>query len=503
MQTIRCVCPHCRTALNLPPTRMASVRCPLCGTTFPYPAPPVAVVAVPIPSAAPPQPAPRASSLPLLVGAAVVCVAIVGVLGLVIVLAVLLPRPASTAVAGPAPQPETAPAADAAPPVPKEMDPTTSLTPQQKQKIAEAIERGVGYLGAALEGKTGDAYAQHPGGIPLAALTLLHCGVPENDPILRQALAQVRENGPNLTATYDLSASVMCLDRLGDPKDKELIRSMALRLIGGQQLGGGWTYGCNVLNAQQEKKLLELLIAREAPGRVVAGEPAGDDATGVEQLPVITGDPGKPAEHHAGDNSNTQFATLAVWGSRKHGVPVRQALALVDARFRNTQSAEGAWTYNLGGGWQDSMTCAGLIGLAAGKGLISNEEAKKDAGKDVVIEKAVAYLATNIGKMPAEPGANQKLHMNAHGDLYYLWSLERVAVLFDAREIGGKEWYGWGADHLVATQKQSGAWRDQFAGIPDTCFALLFLRRANVAQDLTGRLRDMGLMRSFAKPPGR
>ena len=45
-------------------------------------------------------------------------------------------------------------------------------------------------------------------------------------------------------------------------------------------------------------------------------------------------------------------------------------------------------------------------------------------------------------------------------------------------------------NYLKTSQSDDGSWREQWAGTPDTCFALLFLKRANVAQDLTETLRQ-------------
>ncbi len=72
---------------------------------------------------------------------------------------------------------------------------------------------------------------------------------------------------------------------------------------------------------------------------------------------------------------------------------------------------------------------------------------------------------------------------------YFLWSLERVAVALDLKTIGKKDWYGWGAEILLANQQRDGSWDGDYspAGI-DTCFALLFLQRANLARDLTSRI---------------
>ena len=86
-----------------------------------------------------------------------------------------------------------------------------------------------------------------------------------------------------------------------------------------------------------------------------------------------------------------------------------------------------------------------------------------------------------------------------------------VGVIYDVKEIppgkggpgkGGKDWYRWGAEIIVANQKEEGQWEDRFPGVPDTCFALLFLKRANIAKDLTDKLRDVLGWNAVTAPPG-
>src|SRR5262249_37248242 len=73
---------------------------------------------------------------------------------------------------------------------------------------------------------------------------------------------------------------------------------------------------------------------------------------------------------------------------------------------------------------------------------------------------------------------------------YFLWSLERAAVAYSLDRIGGKDWYTWGADFLVADQEKDGSWQGVHGSYgADTCFALLFLRRADLAKDLSASLR--------------
>ena len=74
-----------------------------------------------------------------------------------------------------------------------------------------------------------------------------------------------------------------------------------------------------------------------------------------------------------------------------------------------------------------------------------------------------------------------------HG-LYFLWSVERVGVLYGHDKIGGVDWYALGADLLVRAQGQRGEWSAGAGVDVDTAFAVLFLCKANLARDLTSRL---------------
>jgi hypothetical protein len=133
------------------------------------------------------------------------------------------------------------------------------------------------------------------------------------------------------------------------------------------------------------------------------------------------------------------------------------------------------------------MTCVGLIGLAVGHGLANTKPGPTDEPvQDPRIVNGLFALREMIG-LPA--GRMIDLPMQ---NLYYLWSLERVAVLYNLPMIGDKDWYRWGAEILVANQTRDGNWEN--GGYPhnhptiDTCLALLFLKRANLVKDLTAKL---------------
>ena len=74
-------------------------------------------------------------------------------------------------------------------------------------------------------------------------------------------------------------------------------------------------------------------------------------------------------------------------------------------------------------------------------------------------------------------------------DIYCLWSLERLCMVCDLRTVAGHDWYAWGAALLVAYQNDDGSWSGSFQGPVDTSLALLFLKRVNVAKDLTAQLK--------------
>ncbi|MBV9123470.1 MAG: hypothetical protein JO112_08945, partial [Planctomycetes bacterium] len=160
-------------------------------------------------------------------------------------------------------------------------------------------------------------------------------------------------------------------------------------------------------------------------------------------------------------------------------------------------NADGSWGYQgQGQHWADSMTCAGLLGLAVGQGILQEGSPRPDVVQAPDIARGLAYLGRVIDKegSPGKAALSRKMgrhlvHANARGDLYFLWSLERVGVIYDLSRIEGKDWYAWGAPMIVDHQNADGSWSDTFPGIVDTSFALLFLRRVNVATDLTSKLK--------------
>ncbi len=166
--------------------------------------------------------------------------------------------------------------------------------------------------------------------------------------------------------------------------------------------------------------------------------------------------------------------------------------------FTASQNNDGGWGYTPRAGSTNTMTSVGLLGLAMGHGAAPeiirfNPKDPKDllikpALEDPKIQSGLQAFARNIGEPRFEKNANFPMQ-----NLYFLWSLERVAMLYDLKTIGGKDWYGWGAQILVHNQQANGSWptAHYHGNNPplNTCFALLFLKRSNLVQDLTNNLR--------------
>src|SRR5205823_79003 len=143
------------------------------------------------------------------------------------------------------------------------------------------------------------------------------------------------------------------------------------------------------------------------------------------------------------------------------------------------------------------MTCAGVLAMAVFHGAANDQGGRSQFNPDTDpnLTRGLAALGAMIG----EPdGKGQKLG-NEQGKAYYcLWSVERVCVSMGLERLGGKDWYNWGAEILLANQGNDGSWRGYFGDCgADTAFSLLFLRRANLAADLRVGFRGGAKLRAI------
>jgi hypothetical protein len=371
------------------------------------------------------------------------------------------------------------------------------------EQVNKAIDRGVAYLKTLQAGNGAWPRAgqnQQVGATALAALALLEGGVDPTDKCIQNAATFVREHVINETYNYSVTLAVMFLDRLGDPQDTPVIQHLGVRILAGQNRNmvagqrGGWGYNLPTPGFAEQQRLKTIVQNRKPMGKFV--DPKDRKALTPKDLPKEIVDliqQGGGGNMPGGgppvaDNSNTQFALLALWCARRHGIPTEGAYALAEQRLRTTQFATGSWSYQAPGGSPNiQMTCCGLIGLALAEGT-----SKGDAGREAAILKGLQAVAGSVGSPYTDPTTIPKFakrrEANGHEvqSYYALWTLERMCVLYDLKLLRGKDWYKWGAQLLLANQEAGGNWEGGYhEGGCDTSFCLLFLKRTNLTYDLT------------------
>ncbi len=365
------------------------------------------------------------------------------------------------------------------------------------EQIRTAIRRGVQYLKMHQQADGSWNYGGHQVGITaLAGLALAENGVTVDDPALKRAYEYVQANAPSNVQTYDISLAILFLVRVGKASDNDLIKGLGARLAAGQLASGGWTYNC-----PSSVPVPPAASVTNKPSAKTDTTKPGAKADAPKRAGRINIAP--PLRAGFGDNSNTQFAVLGIWAAGRIGLDVKDTMAEVDRRFRGTQAGTGGWGYNGPGADTSAMTCAGLMALILAKGEKTLEaqmvarrggadqpegpggRPKMDSDKqiDKGIER-VEFYAARLG-----PGANH----------YLLWSIERVGVALGTARIGRVDWYSAGATFLIKSQNADGSWRSSYGDLADTSFALLFLRRSNLAKGMPQLVTNRGGTESETK----
>ena len=177
----------------------------------------------------------------------------------------------------------------------------------------------------------------------------------------------------------------------------------------------------------------------------------------------------------ARDLSNSQYALLGLRAAELRDVRPKQAQQVWAVALKGIlgcHRADGGFAYKPDQFSTASMTVAGLAMLRLCQLELKGFGA---ASKDL----KAARGAIEAGRKWLEQSFTV-LH-NVHGrslsDLhyyYYVYGLERYAVFFGLEEIAGRDWYREGAEHLIRIQADNGSW----GRLEETCFALLFLKKA-------------------------
>ncbi|HVX11827.1 MAG TPA: DUF4159 domain-containing protein [Pirellulales bacterium] len=306
------------------------------------------------------------------------------------------------------------------------------------EKVRVAIDRGVSYLQHEQreDGSWPDPVG-YPGGITsICTLALLNCGVPAKDEHVQNALNYLRKRKPQMTYSTALQTMVFCA---AEPATNlALIKRNALWL------------------EQNQKK---------------AGAMMG--AWGYPQA--------------EGDNSNSQFALLALHEAERVGAEVNdRTWELARNYWVQNQNANGSWGYKPTLSGTGSMTCAGIAALVISSDRLNQGDAEADG--DHVTCCGEQQDNSNLDRALNWMGRNFSVHSNpgSQGNqgwlFYYLYGVERAGRLTNQRFLGGHDWYREGAELLVGLQDElSGYWKGTGHAEDDphlgTALALLFLAK--------------------------
>jgi hypothetical protein len=107
----------------------------------------------------------------------------------------------------------------------------------------------------------------------------------------------------------------------------------------------------------------------------------------------------------------------------------------------------------------------------------------RDWRRDREVGAGMAWLGKNF-TVDVNPGPHEHAQFaenTTHHVAYYLYALERAAILYGTAEIGRQDWFGRIVPALLAKQRADGAFALKGGDLVDTCYGVLFLRRSTRA----------------------
>lgn len=361
-------------------------------------------------------------------------------------------------------------------------------------EIDTAIDAGVAYLR-----ESEDAFATAPhaasyrGGTEcLVFYTLLMSGVAKDDPLVARlepiVLATTRESDQ----TYTLALATLGLLAHDSKRHAATLADLVARLEAGQRKGdqrGSGAYG--------------YVLPRARTGD-------GSKSSAKKTIQLAHWD----APSNWWDNSNTQYAILALRSAVDHGFAVESKVFERSARhFLRQKRQDGGAAYS------DSIRERSYLSMTAGvfgslqmcvdalERTETTDAKELRTQADRAVERATKWLEEHL-RFPPD-GSNWPF--------YALYAVERFGHHADSKTFGDRDWYAEGARFLVDVQLDDGAFataslipsrprgalprgrgllgkknrvlpnapRVVTGDVVDTCFALLFLKRASFVHTQT------------------
>jgi hypothetical protein len=361
-------------------------------------------------------------------------------------------------------------------------------------KVDQAIKKGVEFLRTA---KSPDFHNGYHNSDVLILWTFIHAGVPQDDPKFKSLLQSVMSEP--LEKTYKVSLLAMCLEEIDRVGHQEKIAQCAQFLVDNQCRNGQWSYGSPTEYAKDLK-------VPAVPKPVVSADGKGGPG-------VTLAKDGKPKilQHVAvkkmkegpdsGDNSNSQYAALGLRACYDAGVTLPENVVVLavkwwrESQFKDPKKDEKkavasgpalsgkveGWNYKDENAQADKPPYHAMTAGGVGALVIYDYMLDRKWKDDSHVKGGMNWLT---------------VHYQVQAwNTYYLYGLERAAILFGTEKIGDHFWYAEGAAALIDAQQGDGSWgkdTEWFNTTWDTCFSVLFLRRATralVASEDKGKLK--------------
>lgn len=376
--------------------------------------------------------------------------------------------------------------------------------------VVGAIERGVAKLKTMRDKKTKlwSHYSHKRGATALSLLALLMCDVPVDDPVILDGFAVLKDTP--LQNTYDVAVSLMAYEAryITDDERKSFRKHEDAR---------AFKRGERKLSADDKAEVQRLV-------QWIMDNQNDTNPFWDYSKPPATDEPPKSERY---DNSINQYAILGLSSASRCGIKIDlQLIRTIGEEMVKLQAEKGpeikpveglerskrgrdgkyekpdrvtrarkkvearGWKYTGRSGWTDesdqsygSMTCAGITTLLVTANIAENMTRKEikevfnnennyrqwKENIDEGLEGAFAWMEHRFS-------VTRNPNKGTYWYYYYLYGLERVGMLAERHHFGVHHWYEEGASVLLTLQRDNGSW----GNVPDTAFALLFLKRGTV-----------------------
>jgi hypothetical protein len=371
-------------------------------------------------------------------------------------------------------------------------------------EVAEAIRRGAEHLQREFskpsEGilRPDDQASHAEGYLALGLLTMLHAEVPTTDAVVLEGFRQLRRR--NVRETYPLALALMAMERLhAPPREREDLLAGVLKAPAPRRLVGDdaeamdrWTKA--LLDNRDTEVRADYLTRWRYSGPGYDNSNTQYGVLGLHSADLCERKIGRttwfavanhwlaeqcPAEGPAVpltlQSIEPKGAAMAAGGAAKGRTTAGHGSGRTQANRRATPRG---WDYGQGDGIPyGGMTTAGISSLTIALAHLENSPGKLDPQLRSKIEQAIADGFAWLSKHRAPrhvPGTD--LHHAMNWWYYHLYGLERACELSNVGLIDGNDWYHDHAQLLLASQRKDGGW----GRIEDTCWAILFLKKAQL-----------------------